>query len=202
MIRKLIALGIGLAAGVALTVIPQQLAQADMELQCWSRSSAKSYTYTARYEDYDWGGGWWNDNNVRDTASHEGPDCSGLTFKTWAMKNQSGSTARYYWSIGTDIHGPYNSTAFRDGCSGACYDVCGSGTGSACGTGSYGSTQYMDGFAKNGHVSLIYSEGSSGYDWFINAAGESTGVQYQSLNYRTQAAYDGIRRYNWSSSCP
>ncbi|HHC07535.1 MAG TPA: hypothetical protein ENK55_02295 [Actinobacteria bacterium] len=199
--KRVFALTMGLLIGAAVAVGTQSSAQADGSIPCWSRTDALSYTYTARWEDYDWGGGWWNDNNVRDTSAHEGPDCSGLTFKSWAMVNSAGNTGRYYWSIGTDIHGPYNSTAFRNGCSGACYDVCGSGTGSACGSSSYTLTIAGDAFAKSGHVAIIYAESSAGWDWFINAAGESYGIQKQKRDYRMQTAYDGIRRMNWSAAC-
>jgi len=196
--KKALSMVLGLLVGMSVAVAGQPSADA---LACWSRTEARSYTYTARYEDYDLGGGWWNDNNTRDISSHEGPDCSGLTFKTWAMSSSWGNTGLVYWSIGTDVHGPYNSTSFRDGCGGACYDVCGSGTNSSCGSSSYTLTQYMDGFAKSGHVSLIYTEGSGGNDYFINATGESYGVQYVTRTYRIEAAYDGMRRYNWSSGC-
>jgi hypothetical protein len=200
--KRLLALVIGVAVGAAVALIPRAPAEADGSITCWRRTDARSYTYTARYEDYDWAGGWWNNNDVRDTASHEGPDCSGLTFKTWAMSSSWGSTARYYWNTGTDVHGPYADVDFRDGCGGACYDVCGSGWGD-CGSASYGATLYMDAFAGGGHIAAIYSEDAGGYDWFINAAGEDYGIQYQYRNYRLDDAKDGVRRYSWSPDpCP
>lgn len=197
--RIAIPLLIGALVGSILAVLPPH-EEASTSGICWSRTEARSYTYTANKERYQWGGGWWNNNNNR-WDSGEGPDCSGLTFKTWAMPNSAGSTGRQYWNIGHNIHGPYNSTAFRNGCSGACYDVCGSGTASACGENSYTLTIPMDAFAKSGHVAAIYSEGSSGWDWFINVSGTGFGINYQKRWYRDDPAYDGIRRQNWSSAC-
>ncbi|HZD22198.1 MAG TPA: hypothetical protein VE569_02180 [Acidimicrobiia bacterium] len=191
---------VGIAIGGFLAFVPPHFAaEGSGSISCWSRSDAKSYNYTARYEGYKFGGGWWNNNNAHDSG--EGPDCSGLVFKSWAMVNSWGSTGKYYWSWGHDIHGPYGSWHFRDGCGGACYDVCGSGPGSACGSNSYSSTIYMDAFAKDGHVAAIYSEGSSGNDWFVNALNPTVGVVYTNSGYRTDPAYDGVRRKLWSSSC-
>jgi hypothetical protein len=114
------------------------------------------------------------------------------------MVNSSGNTGKYYWYAGDDIHGPYNSTMFRDGCSGACSDVC----TRPCGTGSYSSTTPMDAFAKSGHVGLIWSEGSNGYDDILEAYSNSDGVVLAQRSYRLSSLYDGVRRTNWSTSCP
>lgn len=203
----------GFLAGLLLAFISAATivlpASAGQTINCWDRVAAASYGYTARYEGYEWGGGWWTDNNQDDTpgcptdggSSCEGPDCSGLAFKTWAMQNSSGATGYTYWLTGENVHGPYASTSFRDGCSGACFDVCGSGTGSACGTGSYSSTVYMDVFAKSGHDGLIYQEGSNGYDSILEALNNTSGVGIWQRSYRTDPAYDGVRRQNWSVGC-
>ena len=198
--RTAIPLLIGVLVGGVLGVLPPHgKAIATGPVGCWSRTEARSYTYTANHERYQIGGGWWNNNNQWDSG--EGPDCSGLTFKTWAMVNSEGNTGRYYWSIGYNVHGPYKSTEFRDGCHGACYIVCGSETTHACGSSSYTKTIYMDAFAKSGHVAAIYSEGSSGWDMFVNASGTGYGINYQKRWYRIDKAYDGIRRRNWSPAC-
>jgi hypothetical protein len=185
----------GLMLGMIAAVVFAHPAHAGYDISCWNRSQASDYGFRAIHEGYEWGGGWWNDNNKHDTG--EGPDCSGLVFKTWAMKNAAGDKGYYYWYEGDNIHGPYSSTAFRDGCSGACFDVCGGGTGSSCGAGSYGSTERMDGFASSGHIGLIWNEGSNGYDDVLEALNESSGVNVWSRNYRTNAAYDVVRRAAW-----
>src|SRR5262249_9544715 len=60
--------------------------------QSLPRDGAQTYSNTAAYEGYQWGGGCWNNNDVdegggappQDVNTHgEGADCSGLVFKTW-----------------------------------------------------------------------------------------------------------------------
>ena len=199
--RKLKGVGLlsGLILGVAVALVSNtRLIHAGYDISCWRRSDANSYVYTLLYEGYNWGGGWWNDNNSVDSG--EGPDCSGSVFKTWAMEDEEGNSGKYYWNIGDNIHGPYSSGEFRDGCSGACYDVCGSGTSSSCGLSSYGSTEYMDAFARSGHVAIIYYEASNGYDYVIEAPGSYYIANL--VNYRLQNAYDGVRRSGWDIQCP
>jgi hypothetical protein len=41
-----------------------------------------------------------------------------FVFKTWAMGNSYGSTIKMYWQYGENVHGPYTSYDFRDGCGG------------------------------------------------------------------------------------
>ncbi|GIU91806.1 MAG: hypothetical protein KatS3mg011_0712 [Acidimicrobiia bacterium] len=195
--------GVLLGMGVALLV--SKPVEAGYSITCWTRSNAVSYSYTALHEGYEWGGGWWTDNNYDDTPSCptdggsgcEGPDCSGLVFKSWAMVNSWGSTGKYYWYAGDNVHGPYSSTSFRDGCGGACYDVC----TRPCGSGSYSLTIPMDAFAKSGHIGLIWSEGSDGYDDILEAHSNNAGVILSERSYRLSSSYDGVRRKNWSTSC-
>ena len=211
--RRMVALMLGLSLGALAAITIISPTSAGYNISCWGRSDASNYGYSGRYEGYEWGGGWWDNNNQDNTpgcpadggSSCEGPDCSGFVFKSWAMVNSSGNTGHYYWYIGDTQHGPYSSTNFRDGCSGACYDVCGSGTGSSCGPNSYSATIYMDAFAYNtngvGHVGLIWQEDSGGYDWILEALNNSAGVGIWLRDYRTNPAYDGIRRQNWLT-CP
>src|SRR5205814_1191132 len=54
----------------------------------YRRKDAKAYADVAIGEGYEWGGGCWNDDNKDDTpnapdSNGEGPDCSGLVFKSW-----------------------------------------------------------------------------------------------------------------------
>ena len=195
--NRVLALVIGLALGGALMAVNTEPVEAGYSISYWTRSNASSYSYSALHEGYHYGGGWWVNNNYWDSAS-EGPDCSGLVFKSWAMVDSWGSRSKYYWYYGDDEHGPYTARSLRDGCGTACYDVCGSGTGTDCGSSSYGSTINMDAFAKDGHAGLIYSEGSSGYDHILHAKNNASGVVKEYLSWRLQDAYDGIRRYSWS----
>ena len=55
----------------------------------------------------------------------------------------------------------------------------------------------MDAFAQSGHVGMLYSEGSNGYDNIIEAINNSAGTGIWQRNYRAQTAYDGIRRRSW-----
>jgi hypothetical protein len=198
--------GLFLGMFVALGLV--QPARANHGISCWNRNDAANYAYTGRYEGYNWGGGWWNDNNYDDTPSCpynggsgcEGPDCSGFTFKSWAMRDVYGSSGRGYahWDIGYNIHGPYPASSFRDDCGGACFDVCGGGTAS-CGSGSYGNTERMDAFASGSHIGMTWNEQSNGYDEIIEALDNAPGTNIWQRNYRVLGEYDGVRRHDW---CP
>jgi hypothetical protein len=196
---------VGSLLGIVAAILWSYPANAGTSINCWTRDDAVSYGYVGWQEGYELGGGWWNDNNYDDTpgcsedggSSCEGPDCSGFVFKTWAMQNSSGATGYTYWEYGENIHGPYASYHFRDGCSGACYDVCGSGTDTACGSSSYGSTLTMDAFAQNGHIGMIWAEDASGYDYILEAYNNTARVVIYYQSYRNNSAYDGVRRSNW-----
>ena len=73
---------------------------------------ARTYAGYAAREGYEWGGGCWNDNNVDDTPGQpdsegEGPDCSGLVFKSWELKPTRGANGGMWWNKRENIHGPY-----------------------------------------------------------------------------------------------
>ncbi|HEX6291584.1 MAG TPA: hypothetical protein VFZ66_20540 [Herpetosiphonaceae bacterium] len=196
---------LGLVIGMLVSAMINRPVEAGTRIDCWTRQDAVDYSYKGRHEGYEWGGGWWNDNDQDDTpgcatdggSGCEGPDCSGFTFKSWALPNSSGATGYVKWTIGENVHGPYNSTSYRDGCNGACFNVCGNGTSNSCGAGSYDETMRMDAFAQDGHVGLLYNEDSNGYDHIIEAINNSAGTGIWQRNYRVQTAYDGMRRRNW-----
>jgi hypothetical protein len=191
--------------GLGSTVRP---ALANHAINCWNRNNAANYAITGRFEGYEWGGGWWNDNNRDDTpdcptdggSGCEGPDCSGFTFKSWAMKNVFGHQGRGYahWDIGNNIHGPYTAASFRDDCDGACFDVCGGGA-AACGAGSYGNTERMDAFASGSHIGMIWTEQTNGFDEIIEALNNAAGTGIWQRSYRSDGSFDGVRRHDW---CP
>src|ERR671935_21695 len=89
-----------------------------------TRDGAQTYSYTAAYEGYHWGGGCWNNNDVdegwgdppMDISTHgEGADCSGLVFKTWKESENTSDGGKYYWNPLRNVHGPYTAASFRDG---------------------------------------------------------------------------------------
>src|SRR5581483_9906824 len=72
-----------------------------------SRYASLDWGYTAAYEGYQWGGGCWNMNDVdvspgdptEDPATGgEGPDCSGLVFKSWFESSDQTRTDFWKWS--------------------------------------------------------------------------------------------------------
>src|SRR5215212_3518797 len=111
--NKIIRMMIGLVFGFLFSILTYQTVSAytclTQETECnagssiasWTANNAVSYVRTAHREPYTKGGGWWNPNQNRDLASStkgpEGPDCSGLVFKSWAMSYSAG-TITPYWS--------------------------------------------------------------------------------------------------------
>ena len=70
------------------------------DIATWKRSQAKDYAQRDSNEGYEWGGGCFKLNDQDDTPNQpdsggEGTDCSGLVFKSWALRadgrNDSGS---------------------------------------------------------------------------------------------------------------
>ena len=202
---RLLGLVCGVLVGAFAALLFAPSAKAGYDISCWTRSGhAEHYAHIARFEGCDLGGGWWNDNNIRDDSVNEGPDCSGLIFKSWAMVNAWGGTGFYFHDHGDDIHGPYSAQYFRDGCGGACVDVCGSGTGYSCGAASTNTTERMDVFARGpvsgyqyGHVRIVWDELGNGYDHIFEAFDDSAGVDIWQRNYRMLPEYDGVKRTLW-----
>ena len=73
-------------------------------------------------EGYHWGGGCWNNSDtdiqpndpVQTESTHgEGGDCSGFTFKTWALENGYGVNGKQTWNDSRYIHGPYSASSFK-----------------------------------------------------------------------------------------
>ena len=167
-------------------------------MSSWTRANAKSYAYTGRYEGYTWGGGCWDNDNIHEsknepveTVNHgEGGDCSGLTFKSWAMRIAYGATGFTHWLTLGDEHGPYTANAFRTG----------AGPTTVIGTlPSYSQTQYMDAFASTTHIGMIYTEGTSNnQDTIIEAKGEADGTVLATRTYRGSSSYTAVKRDSWT----
>jgi hypothetical protein len=165
----------------------------------YKRSQARSYAAVASGEGYEWGGGCWNNNNVDDTpgqpdSSGEGPDCSGLVFKSWELKNSVGASGFTWWNKLENIHGPYSS-----------YDYYGPASSDPFHrvSKSRSSTTYMDAFARQGHVGLLYTGNnpSSNTDWIIEAYSDRSGVGVNERSYRGDSAYVAVRREGWTAEC-
>ncbi len=210
--RLLIGVAIGVLLGSNILAIPQAKANHNFWVNCnddtdyvlsrWTRSEARSYAAIGAQEGYHWGGGCWNNNNIDDQPGDpveqkpthgEGGDCSGFTFKSWAMRYSTTQFGFRYWPRLHIEHGPFTSTDFKNAVGPQLANVAKS------------STVYMDAFAKVGHIGMIYLA-NSGYntDVIIEARGESFGTNYWSQTYRGQSAYVGVRREGgclWEGTC-
>ncbi len=163
----------------------------------FQRKTAQAYAAVAAGEGYEWGGGCWNDNNVDDTpdapdSNGEGPDCSGLVFKTWELKNSYGASGGEVWDKLENVHGPYSSDDFHSPVAADPF----SGVAK-------GSMQYMDAFARNGHVALLASkmDSSDSSDWVYEALGDAYGTGLNFEGYRGNTAYTGVKREGWTADC-
>lgn len=198
---------IGTLLGSFVVILIAKPAQAGCQINCWSRTCAKSYGYTAVYEPYRVTHAEWI-NDDQKTSEYEGVDCSGLVYKTWAMENTDGSINFYRWSTEEILSEKYNAGGFYNNCSStnACTTVC---YGGNCPT---PSTEIMDAFAtlndpansSDDHVGLIYAEINDTRDYILEAVQQSgdQDVRIIEQDWRGDPKYRGIRRANWSFSCP
>jgi hypothetical protein len=164
------------------------------------RSDAKAYVSIALGEGYEWGGGCWNDNDRDDTPGQpdsggEGPDCSGLTFKTWELKSGVGVSGFTWWDKFQNIHGPYTSTSFHAPQSGWPFFKLADKN--------YSTTMYMDAFAKDGHIGLLWTESQpqDGTDTIAEALGDAYGVGTFLESYRRNSEFIAVRRRDWTPDC-
>ncbi len=171
-------------------------------ISTWKRSQAKSYAQQANYEGYEWGGGCYKLNDRDDTpgapdSGGEGADCSGFTFKTWALKPTLGASGFVYHPHPQNIHGPYSTGHF--------YSPCSTCPFKALSSKSYSATTYMDAFvyrtSGGGHIGMIYSEGSGGTDLIVEAKSDDLGTRIAWTDYRSQSAYKAIARTSWTPEC-
>ena len=168
----------------------------------WKRSQADDYALRAVGEGYEFGGGCYKLNGYDDTpdlpvdAGGEGADCSGFTFKTWALRNVVGGRGYTFWQHEKEIHGPYSTWAYYDPTPSYPFHQI---------TKSYASTVFMDAFAERfsdwGHVALIHMEGSSGSDWIVHARNNIAGTELRYLPYRGDADFRALTREDWTAEC-
>ena len=165
------------------------------------RSEAQSYASAAAEEGYEWGGGCWNNNNKDDTPDApdtrgEGPDCSGFTFKAWELRNGFGKDGFEKWERLYEIHGPWTTYDFHspNANDDPFYKLDDKNVST---------TIYMDAFAKDGHVAMIYVDGDTpfGLDLMIEALGDDPGTGKFYESYRSQSEYIGVRREDWTDDC-
>jgi hypothetical protein len=170
-------------------------------ISIWQRADARAYGYVAAGEGYQYAGGCWNDNDQDDTPNlatyeqgGEGPDCSGLVFKSWFLVNDKGVGGGRWYNKFQDVHGPYSSTMYHDGVPGPFFVLASKARST---------TLYMDAFAREGHVGLLYTDTgtASGDDYILEARCNSCGTDVFVEDYRSDDAYRGVRRKNWTADC-
>jgi len=164
------------------------------------RVDARAYAGVAVHEGYEWGGGCWNDDDRDDTpgapdSGGEGPDCSGLVFKTWELRLTYGSGGFRWYSNLMDVHGPYSAASFHDAASQLPFRDLSTKTRFA--------TTYMDAFASSDHTGLIWSDAipSEGGDYVVEAYDDAAGTQLNVEDYRAESAYRAVRRKSWTPDC-
>lgn len=171
-------------------------------ISAWKRSQAKSYAQQGNYEGYEWGGGCYKLNDRDDTpgapdSGGEGADCSGFTFKSWALRPTIGASGFMYHPHQRNVHGPYSTYDF--------YSPCSTCPFKALSSKSYSATTYMDAFVYRegggGHIGMIYSEGSGGTDLIVEAKSDDLGTRIAWMDYRSQSAYKAIARKSWTPEC-
>jgi hypothetical protein len=169
-----------------------------------TRSDARGYGEIAAGEGYNWGGGCWNNNNRDDTpggdesrTGDEGPDCSGLVFKSWDLKNSYGAGGFHRWNKFQNIHGPYSSSDF--------YSPTADGPFKRLPNKSRNTTWFMDAFVKQGHIGLLDTSAnpSANTDWILEAIGFSDPpVGVYERGYRYDGTYRAIARKQWKAEPP
>lgn len=167
----------------------------------YKRSEAQAYGSSARREGYEWGGGCWNDNNTDDTPNKpdsggEGPDCSGLVFKTWELLNSYGASGFRWYSRMQDVHGPYVAADFHSPGSTVPFVRVPDPTDRS-------KTQYMDVFASTYHVGILYTDAnpSANTDYILEALGDASGTGRWQESYRYNSAFQAAARKGWTPEC-
>ena len=168
----------------------------------WKRSQADDYAMRAVGEGYEFGGGCYKLNNYDDTpdapvdSGGEGADCSGFTFKTWAMKSSLGAQGFFFWQHEKEIHGPYSTWAYYEPAASYPFRLISK---------AYSATAFMDALVERhsdfGHVAMIHQEGSRGSDWIVHARNNTMGTELRYLPYRGDSDFRAVARENWTAEC-
>jgi hypothetical protein len=170
-------------------------------ISLWKRADARAYGLVAADEGYQYAGGCWNDDDQDDTPNlatyedgGEGPDCSGLVFKSWFLVNDRGAGGGTWYNKFQDVHGPYSSTMFHNGVDGPFFVLANKFRSN---------TLYMDAFAREGHIGLLYTNTGTpdGNDYILEARCNDCGTNIFIEDYRSDDAYVGVRRKGWTADC-
>jgi hypothetical protein len=172
------------------------------ERETWKRSQADDYALRAVGEGYEFGGGCYVLNGYDDTpnapvdSGGEGTDCSGFTFKTWALESAAGAKGFHFWQHHKEIHGPYSTWAYYEPAAAYPFRTIAK---------TYTSTMFMDALVERhsdwGHVALIHMEGSAGSDWIVHARNNTNGTELRYLPYRGDADFRATTREGWTPEC-
>lgn len=149
---------------------------------------------------YQWQGGCWDSDGMDDSPGDpvedpntggEGGDCSGFTFKTWALRGDAGETGGFRgYDIYKNIHGPYTALSYQ------------TGDNSGFGPMTKSRADMADAFASSGHIGIVYSRTTSNTDVILQAKSESEGTLMKTETYRGNSSYNGVRRKNWTEVDP
>ena len=166
----------------------------------FKREDARAYADIADGEGYEYGGGCWNNNNQDDTPGQpnsggEGPDCSGLVFKSWELREVKGADGGTWWSKLENVHGPYASGDFHSPEVGEPFHRLDNKKRSI--------TLYMDAFARDGHVGLLETNygPNAGSDYINEARCDACGTDVFVETYRFNDSYEAVRREGWVPDC-
>lgn len=169
------------------------------DVSVYKKSQAIAYADVAWKEGYHWGGGCWNNSDtdnqpndpVQTESTHgEGGDCSGFTFKTWALEDGYGVNGKQTWNDSRYIHGPYTASSFKNPPGTPIADV------------AKANAYQMEAFASDSHIGMIYTANTSqGQDRIIEAKCEACGTTKSLQSYRGQSAYEGAQRTGWTPEC-
>jgi len=136
-------------------------------------------------------------NNKDDTpgqpdSNGEGPDCSGLVYKVWELRDKANDIGFTYRQAMQNIHGAFASYDFHAPVASDPFIAI-----------SKSGMQYMDAFAKNGHVALLWTGPgtAAGTDYVLEAYSDADGVIVASRSYRTDSNYTGAKRQGWTPDC-
>ena len=164
------------------------------------RIDARAYADVAKNEGYEFGGGCWDNDEHDDTpgvpdSGGEGPDCSGFVFKTWELRATEGLEGFRWYNKLENIHGPYASSEFHSPVRDDPFFKLASK--------SRDSTVYMDAFARDGHIGMLYTNiaTGNGLDYIIEARGDAYGTNKFEEPYRFDSDYVAVRRGAWTADC-
>lgn len=203
-----------LAAPASATWVSTNCADDHYSIDTWKRVDSRAYADVAVREGYEWGGGCWNNNNKDDSPNDldwdeinngaEGPDCSGLTFKSWKLVNTAGVNGGRYYSNLENVHGPYGAASFYSLGTPSTYPFHVLVDAQGVPTKNKARLYYMDAYAKTSHIGMIYTlyPTQANTDYIIEAVGVIVPpVGKWERDYADNSDYRAVRREGWSPDC-